>query len=384
MRLVSLLEFTSEQDAFVEAIRDFARRECGTREQQLALTRDFTEGHNADVYSHFAELGWLGVSISEIYGGSGGGAVGGCLLLEETARGMVPISGYGTTIIVASAYEQFGTEEQKRMVLGEITQGSVEAISMSEPNAGSDVARLACRAEKVDGGFLVNGQKTWCSHAHFSKRILLLARTSVDDDPHHGITMLSVPADAEGLEMSRIATMGYPETNDLFFTDCLVPEASVLGEVDLGWSQLVAGLNVERLAIAAGALGLAERAFDDTVAYVKVRQQFGRPIGRFQALQHRLADLATEIECCRLLVYAVAAAVDRDPQRLLPREASMAKLKATETAKQVALEGLQMMGGYGYSREYDMERYVRTALMLPIFGGTSEIQRNIVASTFGL
>jgi isovaleryl-CoA dehydrogenase len=198
------------------------------------------------------------------------------------------------------------------------------------------------------------------------------------------MTLLSVPADADGLEIRPIETMHGRETNDLFFSDCFVPEERVLGEVDAGWSQLVAGLNVERLAIAAGALGLAERAFDDLLAYVKERRQFGRPIGGFQALQHRIADLATEIECARLLTYGVAEGVDRDPDRLFPREASMAKLKTTEVAKRAALEGMQMMGGYGYAVEHDMEHTVRLALMTTIFGGTSEIQRNIVAKTYGL
>jgi len=239
--------------------------------------------------------------------------LGACLFLEETAHGKAPIAGYGTTVIVAGAYERFGTESQKQEVLNDVAGGSVEAISMSEPGAGSDVASLSCRAERSDGGFLINGQKTWCSHAHFSKRILLIARTANDGDPHEGLTMLSVPTDAEGLDISLIDTMGYRETNDLFFTDCWVPEENVLGEPDRAWLQLMAGLNVERLAIAAGALGLAQRAFEDTIAYVKERHQFGRPIGKFQALQHRLADMACEIECARLLVYGVASQVDRDP-----------------------------------------------------------------------
>jgi alkylation response protein AidB-like acyl-CoA dehydrogenase len=131
-------------------------------------------------------------------------------------------------------------------------------------------------------------------------------------------------------------------------------------------------------------LGVGERAFDDTLAYVKERKQFDRPIGSFQALKHRLADLATELECCRLLVYDVARKVDADPERMLPREASMAKLKVTETAKKVALEGMQMMGGYGYASEYDMERHVRTTLVSTIYGGTSEIQREIISKTYGL
>ena len=146
----------------------------------------------------------------------------------------------------------------------------------------------------------------------------------------------------------------------------------------------MAGLNVERLILAATMLGIGQRAFDDALAYVKERRQFGRPIGSFQALQHRLADLATELEAARLMTYWVASKVDSDPDRMLPREASMVKLLVTETAQKAALEGMQMMGGYGYSSEYDMERLVRATLVSTIYGGTSEIQRNIIAKTLGL
>jgi alkylation response protein AidB-like acyl-CoA dehydrogenase len=146
----------------------------------------------------------------------------------------------------------------------------------------------------------------------------------------------------------------------------------------------MSGLNTERLILAAMQLGLARRSFDDTLAFITERKQFGRPIGSFQTLKHRIADLATEIECVRLLVYDVARKVDEDPGRMLPREASMAKLKATELAKQVALDGMQMMGGYGYASEYDMERHVRATLVMSIYGGTNEIQREIVSKTYGL
>jgi len=148
--------------------------------------------------------------------------------------------------------------------------------------------------------------------------------------------------------------------------------------------QLMAGLNHERLIIAAQALGMAQRAFDDVLGYVKQRKQFGKPIGSFQALRHRLSDVGTELEATRLLVYDVAARVDADPQAMFPREASMAKLKATELAKRMTLEGVQMMGGYGYAVEYDMEHQLRIALATTIYGGTSEIQRDIIAKTYGL
>jgi alkylation response protein AidB-like acyl-CoA dehydrogenase len=186
------------------------------------------------------------------------------------------------------------------------------------------------------------------------------------------------------MEIRSIETMGGRETNDVFFTDCTVPDDAVVGREGEAWMQLMAGLNVERLIIAAQHLGSARRALDDALAYIKERKQFGRPIGSFQALRHRFADLATEVECCRLLVYEVAARVDVDPGAMFPREASMAKLKVTETAKRVALEGMQMMGGYGYATEYEMERHVRGALVGTIYGGTSEIQRDIIGKTYGL
>jgi alkylation response protein AidB-like acyl-CoA dehydrogenase len=163
-----------------------------------------------------------------------------------------------------------------------------------------------------------------------------------------------------------------------------LPADAVVGEVDNGWQQLMAGLNHERLFLAANMLGLARRAFDDAVAYVREREQFGRPVGSFQALRHRIADLATEIECTRLLVREVAADCDAEPDRLFPREASMAKLKATETAKRAALEGMQMMGGYGYATEYDMERHLRAAVVSTVYGGTSEIQRDVIGKSYGL
>jgi alkylation response protein AidB-like acyl-CoA dehydrogenase len=380
-------EFTDEQRDFRAAIRDFAEREVGTKEQRERLTQGYTELHNQQIYEKLAELGWLGVSIDEAYGGSGGGMVDACIFLEETMRGLVPIAGYGVSLIVAGAYERFGTDEQKAEILGGITRGRVEAIAMSEPEAGSDVGNLSCRAERQTGnggGFVLNGQKTWISAAHIADHILIIARSDPSGSKHEGLTMFSVPTDADGIEIRGIQTMGGKEVNDVFLTDCYVPSERVLGQVDGGWMQLMAGLNVERLILAASALGIAERAFDDVLAYIKERKQFGRPIGSFQTLKHRIADLATELECTRLLVYDVARKVDDDPNRMLPREASMAKLKATEVAKRTALEGMQMMGGYGYASEYDMERHVRSTLVMSIYGGTNEIQREIVSKTYGL
>jgi isovaleryl-CoA dehydrogenase len=378
------LTLTDEQQAFVEAIRDLAARECGTREQRDALTAGGQEPHNAELYRRIAKLGWLGVAIPQEYGGSGGGMVDLCLLLDESTYGQIPIGGFSVTAIVAGAYERFGSEEQKRAILGGIVEGAVEAIAMSEPEAGSDVGSLRCKAVRENGGYLVNGQKTWISEAHIADHILLVCRTDDSAGKRDGLTMLSVPAGSEGMEVRGIETMGGRVVNDVFFTDCRIPAESLLGVEGQAWRQLMAGLNVERLILAATSLGMARRALEDTLAYVKERRQFGSPVGSFQAISHRLADLATELECCRLLTYDVAARVDANPGALFPREASMAKLKVTETAKRIALEGMQMMGGYGYATEYDMERHVRSTLVTTIYGGTSEIQRGIIAKTMGL
>ena len=377
-------KLTDEQRHFVSAIRDFCERECGTQEKREQLTKNHTELHNAELYKKMADLGWLGVTIQEEYGGSGGTMLDACLFMEETSRGLAPIGGYATTLIVVGATKRFGTEDQKKKILGGIASGSVESIAMTEPEAGSDVGSLTTEAVRSNGGFVINGQKVFISNAHLSDHVLVVCRTTKSENKHDGLSMIFVPTGTEGMEMKPINTMGGRETNTVYFNDCEVPDSQVLGEVDRGWMQLMAGLNTERLILAATMLGIGQRAFDDALAYAKERKQFGRPIGSFQALQHRFADLATELEAARLMTWWVASLNDEDPDRMLPKEASMVKLFVTETAQRVALEGMQMMGGYGYSSEYDMERLVRSSLVSTIYGGTSEIQRGIIAKTLGL
>ena len=378
------MTLTDERRDFVAAIDDFCRREVGTREQWRTLTDDGRMPHNAELYKKMAELGWLGVAVPEEYGGAGQGMADLVLFLERVAYWQAPVGGFATSAITAASYEKFGTVEQKRQVLGDFLAGTVLAVSMSEPGAGSDVAALTCKAERAADGWVVNGQKTWCSNAHIAEHILLVARTSTEGGKHDGLTMFSVPAGAAGLAVHGIDTMGGREVNDLYFTDCFLPDEAVVGEVGHGWRQLMAGLNLERMILAGLMLGTARRAFDDTVSYVRERRQFGRPVGSFQALRHRLADHATELECTRLLVHDVARRIDDDPTQLLPREASMAKLKATEFAKTMALDGMQMLGGYGYATEYGMERLLRATVVSTVYGGTSEIQRDIIGKTYGL
>ena len=376
-------DLSPEQQDFVAAIRDFCAREL-TPERLAALTEGFSELHNDALAARMAELGWYGLTIPEEHGGSGGSFFDAVLFLEETARGQAPIGGYGVTLIVVGALNRFGDDEQRRELLTRVAKGGALAIAMSEPDAGSDVAALKCRARREGDEWVLSGAKMWCSYAHKASHTLIVCRTGAGSERHEGLSMIFVPRETEGFTITPIETLGGSETSELHLDEVRVPERNLLGVEGSGWIQLMAGLNNERVILAALALGLAQRSFDDTLAYVKERRQFGRPIGSFQALQHRLADLATELVQARLLLRWVARLTDEDPSRMLPREASMVKLATTELAKRCALEGVQMAGGYGYATEYPMERHLREAVVTTIYGGTSEIQRNIIAKTLGL
>ncbi len=377
------IDFTAEQQAFAQAVAAFCRKECGTREQRDALTGRGEHNHNQDLYLKMADLGWLGITVPEEYGGSAGTAVDMCILLEQAARGMAPIGGVGPTLITGAAYAKFGTDAQKETVLGGIVRGASESISMSEPEAGSDVGNLSCKAEKVSGGWLINGQKTWCSNAHFAENILLVARTDRTGSKHEGLTMFHLPADTPGLKISGIATMGGKEVNDLYLTDVLLPRTRWSARWDRD------GRTDDRPQHRTPDPGRhdarhGQRAFDDALEFVTQRKQFrtaGRNLPGAAAPYRRPRD---RDRVHPATVYNTARLVDDNPTKMFPREASMVKLKATETAKKVALEGMQMMGGYGYATEFDMEGHVRKTLVASIYGGTNEIQRDIIGKTYGL
>ncbi|GLY40429.1 acyl-CoA dehydrogenase [Amycolatopsis sp. NBRC 101858] len=378
------MRFTEEQRAFATAVREFCARECGTPGQRDALTGGGTLDTSRELLDRLAGHGWLGVSVPEEYGGAGAGMVEECVFLEETARGLAPIHAYGTGLTAAQTYLRYGTEEQKKEVVGGLCRGRIEAIALSEPGAGSDLGSARLKAVADGGDYVITGQKTWTTAAHLADHVLVLTRTATGAKKHDGLTLLVVPLDAGGLTVRPIPTMSTHTVNDLYFTDVRVPAANVVGEVGQAWRHLMRGLSVERLIIAAMSLGAAERALDDVVAYVSQREQFGRTIGSFQAVRHRIADLATEIACSRSFVYEVAERIDAGEEDQLAREGAMAKLKCTEVAKLVTLEAMQLMGGAGYASEYGMEGQVRKALAPPIYGGANEIQREIIGKSFGL
>nr|ABC33874.1 probable acyl-CoA dehydrogenase [Rhodococcus sp. T104] len=378
------MRFTREQQDFAVAVRELCDSECKTLQQRDALTESGTVANSSALLEKFAGLGWLAVSLPEEYGGGGAGMVEECIFLEETARGLAPIIAYSTGLTAAQTYLRYGTEEQKRTIVGNMASGKLEAIALSEPGAGSDLGGVRIKAELVDDHYVVNGQKTWISAAHVAEHILLLARTDASGNKHQGLTLFMVPADSPGLEIHGIETMEARTCNDLYFTDVAVPASAVVGTPNQAWRHLMRGLSVERLIIATMALGGAQRSLDDVIAFVTEREQFGQKISSFQAIRHRIADLATEIAFAKSFVYDVAERIDAGEEDNLNREGSMAKLKCTEIAKKTALEAMQMMGGYGYTREYGMEEQVRRSLAPPIYGGTNEIQREIISKSLGL
>ncbi|MET4165763.1 MULTISPECIES: acyl-CoA dehydrogenase family protein [Gordonia] len=378
------MQFSSEQREFAAAVHDYCRRELATVAQRDLVTDGGTLSNSPSVLADLARNGWLGVSLPEEFGGGGAGFVDECIFLEESARGLAPITGYATGLTAAQTYLRWGTDDQKKTVVANLTSGRLEAIALSEPGAGSDLAGLRMSARRDGDRYVVNGQKTWISAAHVAEHILVLAREDSSGTKHQGMTLLMVPTSTAGLEIRAIETMEAHTCNDVFFTDVEVPLDAVVGTPREAWKQLMRGLSIERLIIAAMSVGAARRALDDVVAYARDREQFGVPISSFQALRHRIADLATDAELARVFVYDVAAKIDAGLEDDLARESAMAKMRCTEVAKNTSLEAMQMMGGYGYAREYGMEGQVRRALAPPIYGGTNEIQREIIANHVGL
>jgi isovaleryl-CoA dehydrogenase len=374
---------TDEQRDFVRAVRDFCEREC-SGERLRELTDGYEDFHSPELARRMAALGWYGLTIPEEYGGAGASVSDAALFLEEIGRAQAPVRGCAVALIVAEGIRRDGSESQKEDLLNRVAAGGQLSGAVSEPEAGSDVAALRTAARRDGDAWVINGTKTWCSFAHHASHVMVLCRTREGSTGHEGLSSIVVPADAPGLAISPISTLGGHDVNELHFADCTVPADALLGTEGEGWTQVMAGFNYERVLLGALALGLAQRAFDDALAFVKERRQFGRPVGSFQSMQHRFADLATALEQARLLVRQVARLVDEQPDRLLPREASMVKLATTELAKRCALEGVQAMGACGYATEYPMERHLRTAVATTIFGGTSEIQKNTIAKTLGL
>ncbi|MFT9596258.1 acyl-CoA dehydrogenase family protein [Mesobacillus sp.] len=375
-------DLTSEQAMIKRTIREFAEEEVAPG----AIERDKTKQFPTEIFKKLGELGMLGLPFPEEYGGAGADTVSFAIVTEELSKACASTGiTYSAHISLGGApINLFGTEEQKQKYLAPICTGeSLGAFGLTEPNAGSDAGGTQTTAKEVDGEYIINGSKNFITNASYAKHLAMTAITG-NVDGKKEISAIIVPTDAPGFSViDNYEKMGLNASNttQLVMEDVHVPVENLLGKKGEGFKQFLVTLDGGRIGIGAMAVGVAQAAYEKALQYAKERQQFGRPISQFQAIQFKLADMAMKIELARNMVYK--AAWLKDQGRPFSKEASMCKLYASEIAMEVADQAVQVHGGYGYMREYEVERYMRDAKLLEIGEGTSEVQRMVIARLIG-
>jgi alkylation response protein AidB-like acyl-CoA dehydrogenase len=377
-------DFTPEQESLRASLKELLDAVCPP---EYAERCDREARPPREAYEALGRHGWLGLNIPPEYGGSGGSPIELAILLEETGRHFEELAMWVFRTLTYGGYAVtlHGTPEQKQALLPRIARGELSlCFGLTEPHAGSDAAAIATRAVACEGGYRINGQKVFTSGMDISDYCLLVARTTSGEEKHHGITNFLVDTRLPGIEIRKIETLGQRAigTTQVFYTDVVVPASAVLGRVDHGWEAVDAYLWYERLCLSAARTGAASAAFEYALAYAKSREQFGRPIGKFQAIAHKLADMKVMLDLSRLLVYRFAWLLEQG--RATRHDAAVTKLYTSESYKAIADLGLQILGGYGYCMEYPMQRFFRDSRLAVIGAGTSEIQRNIIARGLGL
>jgi len=340
-----------------------------------------------EAYAALAKHGWFGLILPPEYGGTGGSAIDLAILLEETGRHFEELAMWLFRTLTYGGYAVMlhGSKAQKEALLPKVVRGELSfCFGLTEPESGSDAAALKTKATTKDGGYVISGQKVFTSGMDISDYCLLVTRTSTHDKQQQGITNFLVDTKLPGIEVRKIKTLGQRAigTTQVFYNDVKVPATAVLGEVDRGWEAVDSYLWYERLCLSAARTGAAMAAFEYALDYAKNRKQFGRPIGKFQAVSHKLADMKMMLDISRTLVYRFAWLMSEG--KATRHDAAVLKLHTGETYKTVSDMGLQILGGYGYCMEYPMQRFFRDSRLATIGAGTSEIQRNIIARGLGL
>ena len=329
------------------------------------------------------ELGYFGLMAPEEFGGLDADTLSYALVIEEIAKACagisIAISVHNSLVI--KAIEKYGTDNQKKEFLPKLATGEIiGAYSLSEPNSGTDAGSLSCQAIADGDNYIFNGTKSWVSTAEHAGIFIVFALTDPEKGPK-GISAIIVSKDTDGMSLGaneKKMGMKCSDTRELSFMDARVPKANLLGNENAGFKIALSLLDNGRIGIAAQSLGIAQSAFDEALKYSKERKQFGRPLAAFQAIQFKLADMATKIDAARLMVYRASVLKDLE-ERKYSRQISMAKLYASEVANYVANEAVQIHGGYGYVKEYPVERYFRDARVTEIYEGTSEAQRMVIS-----
>ncbi|WP_042144612.1 acyl-CoA dehydrogenase family protein [Paucisalibacillus sp. EB02] len=374
---------TKEQTMIRKMVRDFAEEVIRPRTIEIDTEAKFP----LDIFEQMGELGLLGIPFPEEYGGSGGDTLSYAIAVEEIGRvcGSTGLSYAAAVSLGASPIYYFGTEEQKKEFLTPLASGeALGAFGLTEPNAGSDAGGTKTTAVLDGEDFVINGEKCFITNASFAKTLIVTAVTGKNEKGKNIISAIIVPTDAEGVTItSNYDKMGVrgSDTAEIVLDNVRVPKANLLGDEKKGFSQFLYTLDGGRISIAALGLGIAQASLEKALQYAKERKQFGKSISNFQAIQFKLADIAMEVELARNMVYKSAWLKDND--KPFTKESAYAKLFATETAFRAANQAIQIHGGYGYMREYEVERYLRDAKLLEIGEGTSEIQRLVIARQLG-
>jgi isovaleryl-CoA dehydrogenase len=364
-------------DMLRDSVRAFAQGKIAPRAAEIDAKDEFP----IDLWPAMGELGLHGITVKEEFGGADMGYLAHCVAMEEITRASASVGlSYGAhSNLCVNQIHRWGTPEQKNRYLRKLISGEhVGALAMSEPGAGSDVVSMRLRAEKRGDRYVLNGSKMWITNGHYAETLVVYAKTDPSAGPR-GITAFVIEKGFKGFrpaqKLDKLGMRGSP-TSELVFEDCEVPEENVLGVVGKGVNVLMSGLDYERAVLAAGPVGIMQAALDVVLPYIHDRKQFDTPIGEFQLVQGKVADIYTRLNACRSYVYAVARACDSG--KTTRKDAAGAILFAAEAATQVALDAIQLLGGNGYINEYPTGRLLRDAKLYEIGAGTSEIRRMLI------
>ena len=373
------MDFNLGED--IEALRDMVRRFCTDEVAPRAAEIDASNEFPMDLWEKMGALGLHGITVPEEDGGVAMGYLAHCIAIEEISRASASVGlSYGAhSNLCVNQINRWGTAEQKAKYLPKLISGEhVGALAMSEPNAGSDVVSMKLRAEKRNDGFVLNGNKMWITNGPDATTLIVYAKSDPDAGPK-GITAFLVERGMDGFSTAqKLDKLGMRGSNtcELVFQDCFVPFENILHEEGKGVNVLMSGLDYERVTLAAGPIGIMAAAMDIVVPYIHEREQFGKPIGTFQLMQGKVADMYTTMNACRAYVYAVAQACDRG--QTSRKDSAGCILYAAEKATQVALESIQILGGNGYINDNATGRLLRDAKLYEIGAGTSEIRRMLI------
>ncbi|HTP93580.1 MAG TPA: acyl-CoA dehydrogenase family protein [Xanthobacteraceae bacterium] len=376
--------FTEEQNLLRDSVRKLMQKHAPP---EYVRKHDRERRYPEELFQAFAQAGLLALPFPEQYGGAGGSLMDMVVVAEEIARVSADlVMAYSGNIFCGLNLLRKASEEQKRYWLPKLFAGEIKfSISMSEPDAGSDIGAMRTTAVRDGNQWVIDGQKIWASMAGADNNVInLYVKTDPKAHYRQGLSLFLVDKDTPGLTLRKLDMLGRRATGtyELTFDKVRVPPDRLVGGENKGWDVVLAGLQVERAASSAGNVGAAQGVVDLAVQYAKDRKQFGRPIGSNQALAHMLADMQTEVEAARTLMWRAAWMVSTGQDAL--REITMAKLFTSETYVKIASQGMQVLGGFGYSEEFDMERHFRDSRAATIAAGTSQIQRNLIANLMGL